>query len=204
MTIHNVNLSDEVERGAVGGPSFLTSVIEMVSGQEQRNLEWSRAKLRWRIGYGIDGKSFYSEILEFFYARRGRGYGFLFKDWSDFEAVDQALGTGTSTTGSDGNADFQIIRTYTDAGSSYTRKITRPRAATITVEVNGTPSANWTLQTGGIIRFNDGSRPLTGQVVTASYEFDVPVRFDRDTLDLQLEWEDAGAVREIEIVELLE
>lgn len=204
MTIHDIRLPEDIEQGAVGGPGFLTTVVAMGSGQEQRNSEWARAKQRWQIGYGIQRKTQFQAVLNFFYARRGRAYGFLFKDWSDYEAEDAHLGVGNSTTGSDGNADYQLIKTYEDAEGSYLRKITRPVSATLTVEVNGSPSVNWTLVDGGIVRFTTGFRPLTGQVVTASYEFDVPVRFNVDNMKVALIWADAGSVPDLEIVEVLE
>lgn len=203
-TIHAVHLDEDYEQGAQGGPAFLTTIVVMGSGQEQANIEWQRAKMRWRIGYGVMNKAGFQSILNFFYARRGRAYGFLFKDWADFEAEDEAQGIGDSTTGSDGTRDYQLVKTYQDAEGSYVRKLTRPVASTLVVKVNGVTSVNYTLLSGGIVRFSDPHRPTTGQVVTASFEFDVPVRFNTDQAQVQVIWEGAGSVPDLEVVEVLE
>ena len=42
MAFHNVQLPEEVERGAQGGPQFKTTVFTLSSGYEKRNVEWER------------------------------------------------------------------------------------------------------------------------------------------------------------------
>lgn len=204
MTIHNIRLPDDIEQGAQGGPSWLTTIIQMGSGQEQRNSEWSIAKQRWNVGYGVMNETDYKAVRTFFYARRGRGYGFLFRDWTDYQLSLELLGVGTSTDGSNGNADFQVIKTYEDSEASYTRRLTRPSSSGMVVTVAGSPSVNYTLVTGGIIRFTSGHHPTTGQEVRVSCDFDVPVRFDVDLWPQEVIWVGAASVPTISILELVE
>lgn len=210
MTIHTLRLPDHIERGAEGGPAFLTGIVGMRSGSEQRGGEWAQAKARWDVGYGIMDPDDYAEIREFFYARRGRLYGFLFRDWTDFETTAEPIGIGTAPGGIP-NRDFQLTRTYTDAGGTYVRIITRPVASTLVVKVNGAtiPAADYDLLTDpigsrGLVRFDLASEPAVGAVVTADFEWDIPMRFDIDHLRAKVEWVGAAAYPNIPIVEIPE
>jgi uncharacterized protein (TIGR02217 family) len=46
------------------------------------------------------------ELVAFFRARRGKAYGFRFKDWTDHKATGQLLGTGD-----DALTQFQLVKT---------------------------------------------------------------------------------------------
>jgi uncharacterized protein (TIGR02217 family) len=192
----DVRLPEEVERGATGGPRFQTSITVLATGREQRNVDWATQRGLWEIGYGIQTKDDFQAVLAFFYARQGKARGFRFKDWSDFEATSTALGTGTGL-----QTDFQLIKPYTSL-VTYNRRITRPVTGTIAVTTNGSPIATWTLQPLGVIRFN--TAPAAGVAIAASFQFDVPVRFDTDEFRLNLETFDAGAVEQLSVVELRE
>lgn len=203
MAFHDVQLPTNIERGARGGPRFRTGVVTTISGYENRNAEWSQARQEWDLGYGIQTNADYSTVRDFFYARRGKLHGFRFKDWSDYSVTGQSIGTGDGV-----ETDFQLVKSYTDSGGTYTRTILLPVTSptnTVTVYVNAveqTIITDYTIETGGIIRFTGGSIPTAGQPVTADFEFDIPVRFDVDNFDLELEWVEAGAIPSIPIKEL--
>lgn len=195
---HDVRLPDQVEKGAAGGPGFNTTIIPMSSGHEQRNIDWSEARGKWDLSYGIQDRSDFETCQAFFWARRGRAYGFRFKDWGDWQITNGTLGVGDGS-----NTNFQIIKTYEASGPApYTRRITRPVTGTLVVRVNGTPTVAYTLNPLGVITFTVA--PAIATVVTIDCEFDVPVRFDTDTFGLQLETSDAGAIGNLPIVELRE
>ena len=203
MAFHDIRLPVSIERGAQGGPTFRTGIVETLSGYEQRNGEWAQARMEWDASYGIQTKTDYQELLEFFYARRGALHGFRFKDWTDFEATGEAIGTGDGI-----ETDFQLIKTYSDAGGSYARTILLPVTSpttTVAVYVNAvlqTVITDYTIETGGIIRFTGGSIPPASDPVTADFEFDIPVRFNEDKLELAVEWYDAAAIPAITLREL--
>jgi uncharacterized protein (TIGR02217 family) len=191
----DTRLPIEVERGAVGGPRFQTSVTVMATGREQRNSDWPTQRGAWEIAYGIQTKTDFATVLAFFYARQGKARGFRFRDWSDYQATSEIIGTGTGA-----QTDFQLIKSYTSL-VTYARKITRPVTGTVAVTVNGVTAA-FTLQPLGIIRLNVAAP--AAQIVRATYEFDVPVRFDTDEFRVALETFDAGAIQSLPLVEVRE
>lgn len=197
---HDVRLQEDVEQGARGGPGFKTTIIGVGSGNEQRNKEWQLARARWDISYGITGGAQFGGVLAFFYARNGRAYGFRFKDWSDYSVTGQVLGDGDGS-----NTDFQLIKTYGDVANTYIRVITRPVSGTLTVYVDAveqTEGVDYTLGSRGVVQFS--SPPPMGDEVTADFEFDVPVRFDVDELELDVTRSDTASYRSIEIIEIRE
>ena len=84
----------------------------------------------------------------------------------------------------------------------WTRSITRPVAGSVTVALNGTPQASgWSVSTAtGLVTFT--TAPAAGLAVTAGFEFDVPVRFDTDTLDVTLDLERLGSITSIPLLEI--
>lgn len=206
MAFDEIRLPDDVERGAQGGPEFKTTILPLSSGFEKRNQDWSTQRGMWDVSYGIQSKDDLKDLIKFFYARRGRARGFRFKDWSDFEMVNQAIGIGDSTTGSDGNADFQIYKRYTSGSIDYDRVITKPVDLTVVVKVNSTTKIEDTHYSvdyaTGIITFISPNRPTTGQTVNVACEFDVPVRFDTDKLEVNMQLFDAGSFPQINLIEL--
>lgn len=199
MSIALVRLPEDIEQGARGGPRFSTSIVALSSGAEQRNAAWEYPLARWDVGYGIDTKAQYSRLIDFFMARLGRHEGFLFKDWTDYEAEDEAIGTGDGTERS-----FILYKNYTVGAATFQRRITRPVTDTVVVKVAGVEvdSGDYTIGTGGWIQFAPGAVPAVGEAVTWSGEFDIPVRFDTDALDVTAILEDAGEIDSIPVVEM--
>lgn len=196
MAFDNVRLPDDVEKGAEGGPKFQTSIIALGNGSEQRNVDWLRTRSSFDIAYGIQNKTDFSEVIKFFYARQGKARGFRFKDWSDFEVTDQAIGEGDGAT-----VAFQLIKDYTSL-VTYRRTLTRIVTGSVVVKVNGVTTAVTVNVNTGIVTFSVA--PAAAAVITASCEFDIPVRFDTDELRLSLETFDAASIGSIPLVEIYE
>jgi uncharacterized protein (TIGR02217 family) len=147
-----------------------------------------------------------ASVIAFFEARSGRLRGFRWKDWADYKsclpsqmpaATDQLIGQG------DGVATaFQLTKTYTSGLQSYVRDITKPVTGTVLVAVGGVPqSTGWLVDTvSGIVTFTVA--PANGASVTAGFEFDVPVRFDSDLMDVNLDIERLGSIASIPLVEI--
>ena len=207
VDFHDVRLPVDVEKGAVGGPEFNTTIASLSSGQEKRNVNWSRSRGRWNISYGMDTKANHEEVLAFFYARNGMAYGFRFKDWTDYQ-----IGTSSTDTpqeiaeGDDSTTDFQIVRRYTDGTYTYSRNITRPVAGTVRVFINSVEQlSGWTVDNDtGIISFSSAPTGSPLESIGVICEFDVPVRFDSDKNDMAAQREDAFSFQEINVVELRE
>jgi len=191
--VDNIRLPDTIERGAVGGPGFKTTIITLSNGAEQRNGEWSKARGQWDIGYGITKRDDLMAVVNFFNGRRGMLRGFRFKDWLDFSVTGEAMGA---------TADplvWNLQKTYTDTVSPYVRPIVLPVTDTLHVYVDNIEvETGWTLGANGVITFAEDP----GENVKATFEFDVPARFDIDQLPVSLNTYQNGAISGINIVEL--
>lgn len=210
MAFDEVRLSTEVERGVSGGPRFKTRVLTLESGFEQRNEDWSESRGEWDIGFGLQSledaaaELTLRQIGDFFRARRGRLRGFRFKDFFDFTigdpsdpvASNQEIGTGDGVT-----VTFQIFKRYSSGGQDYDRTIKKPVAGTVAVLIDGVVDGAAVVDTvTGIV--TPSSVPAVAEVVQVACEFDVPVRFDDDHLDVAMQLFDVGQIPRIPIMEL--
>ena len=203
---HDVQFPPYISRNAKSGPQRQTDVVTLRSGAEQRNAVWANSRRKYNAGYGIKGVAEAQTILAFWEERRGRLYGFRWKDWFDFKSspgdaaptpLDQGLGTGDGATHA-----FQLVKTYGGAFAPWTRPIRKPVAGTVAVAVNDAAATGWSCDpTTGLVTFT--APPAAGAVLTAGYQFDVPVRFDTDYLEFDMTSFDYRAYPNIPIVELL-
>ena len=92
--------------------------------------------------------------------------------------------------------------TLTDGEAEQLRRITRPRADSVQVSVDGLPATGWTLDPGGVITFT--VPPAAGQAVRAGFLFDVPVRFAEDRLEVSGAAFAAGEAPSVPIIEIRE
>lgn len=174
-----------ISYGSMGGSGFNTTIFETTSGYEQRNVNWSKSRGKWDVSHAIKTKSDMDEVVAFFMAMQGRALSFRFKDWADFQIANQLLAPGDGVT-----TDFQLIKVYSDPQGKvkYTRTINKPDATTLlTVTINGVPVpvTSVTLNaSNGIFSFI--VPPAVGAAIIVQYvEFDVPVRFDTDELNIK-------------------
>jgi len=208
MAFHEVRFPTSISLGSSGGPERRTDVVTLASGGEERNGRWVHSRRRYNAGYGVKSLDDLHEVLAFFEARAGRLYGFRFKDHTDFKSsapsapispVDQQIGTGDGT-----RAPFQLVKRYKSGERLYVRPITKPVAATVRVAIEGrelAAGADFTVDHAtGLVSFT--VPPADGAVITAGYEFDVPVRFDTDALDINLTAFGVGDIPHIPLIEV--
>jgi uncharacterized protein (TIGR02217 family) len=149
-------------------------------------------------------------VVAFFEERRGRLYGFRWRDRLDHSsaapgvavsATDQAIGTGDGTT-----AAFQLVKTYGSVHAPYARPVVKPVADSVRIAVAGVEvdeGVGFTIDAiSGIVTFLTGHVPAVGAAITAGFLFDVPVRFDADYLEVDLSAFAAGAIPKIPLVEI--
>ncbi|WP_050527215.1 DUF2460 domain-containing protein [Pseudorhodobacter aquimaris] len=206
MAFHEVRFPDNISRGARGGPERRTQVVELASGDEERNASWANSRRRYDVAYGIRRADDLAAVVAFFEARNGRLHGFRYKDWSDYKsalpsqaitATDQQIGTGTGSL-----QTFQLAKRYTSGAQTWIRAITKPVTGTVRVALGMVEQmSGWTLDAStGVITFT--TAPANGVIVRAGFEFDVPVRFDSDTLDVTLDFERLGSITAIPLLEI--
>ncbi len=190
--------------GYTGGPKVSTLVLAGFSGWEQRFQNWSKARLEFNLSKSVEDSTAIEAIVAFFNNRFGKGHGFRFKDWLDYQITAQSIGTGD---GSD--LTWQIYKRYTSS-TNYDRTITKIVAASVTVYVNdvakvegANPGGDYQVAYNtGIITFNAGKAPGNGLSVKVTCQFDVPVRFDTDKLDITMDAYDNHSISSLPIVEI--
>jgi uncharacterized protein (TIGR02217 family) len=111
--------------------------------------------------------------------------------------TDQAIGTGDGTT-----TAFQLVKRYASGAQSWTRTIAKPVTGTVRIVLAGVEQlSGWSVDTTtGDVTFT--AAPGSGVAITAGFEFDVPVRFDTDVLDVTLDLERLGSITSIPLLEL--
>lgn len=202
---HEVRFPTDIARGARGGPERRTEIATLGSGFEERNAVWAHSRRRWDAGLGVRTLAQLSAVVAFFEERRGRLVGFRFRDPLDHASAapgaavtptDQQLGSGDGET-----RRFTLSKTYGGAFDPYRRPIRKPVAGTVRVAVGGVETTAFALDLA------DGSvvldvAPAAGAPVSAGFEFDVPVRFDADRLEVELAAFEAGSAPSVPLVEI--
>jgi uncharacterized protein (TIGR02217 family) len=208
MSFHEVRFPDAIGRGARGGPERRTQIVELASGAEERNAAWANSRRRYDVSYGIRRADDLAAVVAFFEARGGRRHGFRFRDWADYRSclpsqvpapLDQDLGSGDGVT-----TDFPLVKRYASGAQSWTRTIRKPVAETVRIALDGSelaPEDGWSVDVAtGIVTF--AAAPEAGVAITAGFEFDVPVRFDSDTLDVPLDVEQLGSITSLPLLDI--
>ena len=180
MAFHEVRFPDDISRGARGGPERRTQIVELASGDEERNASWADSRRRYDAAYGIRRADDLAAVVAFFEARNGRLHGFRWKDWGDWKSglpstpttpIDQALGTGDGTT-----KTFQLVKRYESGAQAWMRRIGKPVAGTVRVARGGVvqqPSDDCRARVIRVLRQADPH-----VVVTGIRPVEVPMRSD--------------------------
>ncbi|WP_404336207.1 DUF2460 domain-containing protein [Sphingomonas sp. MMS12-HWE2-04] len=180
-------------REAEVAPEMSTAIVTSAGGHELRNAEWAAARTRYDVGPGVRSETDIAALLGFFRARMGAARGFRLRDPFDWQATDEVLGMGDGA-----NAVFALVKTY---GASV-RRITRPVAGSVRVAIDGAETHGFALEDGGTVVLD--AAPAAGAVVTASFVFDVPVRFAEDRLSVSRATFLAGVAASVPLVEIRE
>ena len=140
MAFHEIRFPDNISRGARGGPERRTQVVELASGDEERNASWANSRRRYDVAYGIRRADDLAAVVAFFEARNGRLFGFRYKDWADYKSCipsgvpgpsDQMIGIGTGL-----QTTFPLLKRYTSGGVNYLRPIKKSVSGTVLVGIN--------------------------------------------------------------------
>ncbi len=205
---HDVIMPEYLAFGSTGGPAYKTEILQTASGFECRNAFWAHSLRQYNLISGARPLNELRDLVDFFEARRGRLYGFLWRDWMD----DHSANTSTHISAFDQilesvNEDRTIFKTQKQYGAgdnAVVRRIFKPRAEGFLLARDGTvltQNEDYTLDaTMGRVTLNE--TVPTDERITAGFYFYVPVRFDTDMLDVQLSSFDMGVMPSIALVEL--
>lgn len=208
MQFHDVRFPTKLSFGSIGGPERRTDVVAISNGYEERNAPWAHSRRRYDAGVGIRSLDDVDTMIAFFEARFGQLYAFRWKDWSDYRsskpsldisAFDQEMGFGDGV-----RTTFQLSKTYASGIYSYERPISKPVAGTVRVAVGpdeATETTQYTVDLDtGVVTFV--TAPPSSLPISAGFEFDVPVRFDTDTIQTSVASFQAGEIPNVPIVEV--
>lgn len=158
LVIDEVQLPVEIARGAQGGPMFSTIVAAGRNATEKRIAQWVVGRRRWDISHARRDEAQADTLAAFFYARRGKLFGFRFQDPEDYQATEEVLyPTGAPYV--------QLERTYTSGPVSSRRVIYKPvQSVGITLLREGVPytlfAVDWT--SGMVFLSPDSTKTITG------------------------------------------
>lgn len=208
MSFHDVQFPPNLSFGSIGGPERRTEIVSLANGFEERNTPWMHSRRRYDAGLGLRSLDDIENLVAFFESRRGQMHSFRWKDWSDYKSCvasktvdyrDQVIGEG------DGEKTvFELRKTYRSGEFSYVRPVKKPVLGTVKIGFSGdvmTEGVDWSLDNGGGgIAFV--APPEPGVIITAGFEFDVPVRFDIDHIHTSVASFQAGEVPNVPVVEV--
>ncbi|MFN3575448.1 MAG: TIGR02217 family protein [Tabrizicola sp.] len=208
MAFHEIRFPANLSFGSVGGPERRTEIVTLANGFEERNTPWQHSRRRYDAGVGLRSLNDVETLIAFFEGRAGQLHGFRWKDWSDYKSCaplstpapdDQLVGIGDGAT-----TVFRLSKTYVSGLQSYTRPILKPVEGTVLVAIEGDQKIE-----GLEFSVNSATGEITfalppdlGTRITAGFEFDVPVRFDTDSIQTSVASFQAGDVPTVPVVEI--
>jgi len=217
---HEVRFPLSIGAGSTFGPSYSTDIVTMPNGAEQRNVNWTYPRCSGSVSLGVKEEGEFYKLLTFFHNRCGKAYGFRFYDYFDHEGDREFLGRADGAT-----RTFQLRKFYIDEEPwiAKERKILKPiqgslhiylvdiaedeeltwqRAMEIRKNKEGEEQQfTWLCDyTTGRVTFNEA--PAVNKLILASFEFDVPVRFDTDSMTANWELVKAAGWTDIPLIEL--
>jgi len=208
MGFHEIRFPANLSFGSVGGPERRTEVVALTNGFEERNTPWAHSRRRYDAGVSLRSLDDIAVLIAFFEARRGQLFGFRWKDWSDYKSClpsgapafrDQEIAEADGVS-----RVFPLSKTYRSGEFSYARPISKPVEGTVLVGVSSDEQVfgvDFDVDlTNGEITFAEP--PDAGEVITAGYEFDVPVRFDTDVIQTSVASFQAGEVPDVPVAEI--
>lgn len=185
----------DISYGSMSETRFSTDIVTTSNGREFRNINFPTGRNRYNIGHGIRTKEQLDRVIEFFRAMRGRAVGFRFKDWIDYAVVGQQIAIADGET-----TQFQLIKTYRIDQLEEIRKITKPVKDTVRIYIDEVEVAVRVSLSTGMVKFEQA--PQSGAVITADFEFDVPVRFDSDVFSANIDGYGVHSMNEITVIEV--
>jgi uncharacterized protein (TIGR02217 family) len=176
--------------GFFASPRFKTTIQVNAGGGERANQEWEHPLHKFFTPEGVREWSVVQELKDHWLITAGPFKHFPLRDPMDFAScalvrpntaptvsmTDQHIGFGDGFTDS-----YQLVKTYSRGGETYTRNITLPVLSTVLVAIDGVlvDDADYTVsRPGGVISFD--VPPEDGVTITAGFLFDCRVRFEND------------------------
>lgn len=180
MAFHN-ELFPKALASISGGPSWMTDVIRFGNRAEQRISLQGDTRRRYEISLSYITGAEYRSIIKHHNARRGMLHSYPLEDEFFKSVTSEPLATG----GGIGSTN-QLTLNEGDAANAYNREIYLPKSGTIQIRANGNlkvENTDYTLPyTGATAGLVTWLTSVSGQTLTWTGSFYVPVRYDVDEL----------------------
>lgn len=206
VDFHEVRFPTTISRGSSGGPRRRTDIVTLRSGYEERNSVWADSRREYDAGLGVRDINSLYEVLVFFETRLGRLYGFRWKDWADYKSGPPNRAVDATDQKIDLIAGqlrvYQLVKSYSSGPFSWERLISKPVLGATALANDGdllVEGADFLVDTTNGLVYT--AFELSGEV-RAGFEFDVPVRFTNDHLDITVELFSAGQVPQVNVIEV--
>lgn len=156
--IESPRFPEAISQGARRARKWSTTVVEVASGREQRNRNWTYPRYTYEVAHNVRTAADAALINAFLEAIAGRADGFRFRDHADATATQAngLLGAGIGA----GVPGYQLIKRYSYGAISRDRPITKPVSGSVAVYRNAAPvtfgaaAGNCALNTAtGIVTF---------------------------------------------------
>lgn len=196
---HNVRFPSRLKLNVSGGPEMRVDVTRLSSGHERRNTRWSAPLRRYLISVGQRPLEEIQVLTAFFEARSGPLYGFLFRDPFEHKtagnnqavsAIDVQIGVGDGVT----TAMNLILQNG--------RQVTHPIEESLRIAIDGEEVFSGFTFDQVTKKLVFDAAPPVGAIISAGFEFDVPVRFENEQLIATRTVNNAGEVSDITLLEL--
>jgi uncharacterized protein (TIGR02217 family) len=164
------------------------------AGQQTRIINWAQPLGRWQLGQRTLTRAEIDYFLGFHAARKGSLEGFRFKDWADYK-INNSIGVGDGTI-----TEYQLYKLYTFGTDSVKRPITKPVTG-LSILVDGVEEEDLEIDfSTGLVTFDNP--PAEDAIITAVGTFDVPVRFEQDSINFRFVAKNLFQLDALSIVEV--
>ena len=193
MAFIEERLLDRVAFGFAIIPTAVNTRVHLNSGLVAVNSEITTPLFKYVAPYDRINPTNFALVMDAFVATAFNGAsGFRFKDRSNYSTTGETIDTAAGGV----DETMQLILTYSLGSTDTVRTIKKPVTGTVQLYEDGAPLASSVDTTTGIVTFTS----TVGKVITADFEFDVPVMFEDDDLQFVIEqWEaHSGSLRLME------
>ena len=207
MNFHEIRFPANLSFGSVGGPERRTEVVTLANGFEERNTPWAHSRRRYDAGLGMRSLDDIETLIAFL---RGAARAVArlplegLVGLQELRALARAGFPRLRDRAGDGQTrDFPIVKLYRsgdqlcapDRQAGRGQRAGRGRWQRLVAGAHFEADA-----TTGTITFTDA--PAPGAEVSAGFEFDVPVRFDTDSIQTSVASFKAGDAPSVPVVEI--
>ena len=118
---HDVSMPYVIANRFSGGDEFRTEIQVAGAGFEYRDAKWSESRGRWDFTSVNLDEDEMNLLTRFYRARGGRTYSWRHKDWNEYTALDDVIGTA------DGDTEmFELFHETTDGLILSTYRVPLP------------------------------------------------------------------------------